>query len=189
MLKHTVAYSSFATETISDMSAQSTTPTAAPKAAKTSSPSIGKSKIPAGSSICIASTANTTFGMPAGITLPQFDGTGWANWSGILEVLLVLHEAEDMFLIDECPEDINEDNWNSIQRRTKAYLRLYLKQDIYSLITNNTTLPSFKHKWDRLSATYGGTSGSTTIFNLWIQLTQARLDDTSPMASQLTKLN
>ena len=137
----------------------------------------------------MGSTANTTFGMPAGITLPQFDGTGWANWSGILEALLALHEAEDMFLIDECPDDVDEDDWNSIQRRTKAYLRLYVKQDVYSLIADDTLLPSFKHKWDRLSATYGGTLGSTTIFNLWIQLTQARLDDTSPMASQLTKLN
>ena len=189
MLKHTVAYSSFATETISNMSVQLTTPTAAPKAAKTSSPSTGKSKIPAGSSIRIGSTANTTFGMPAGITLPQFDGTGWANWSGILEALLALHEAEDVFLIDECPADVDEDDWNSIQRRTKAYLRLYIKQDVYSLIADDATLPSFKHKWDRLSATYGGTLGSTTIFNLWIQLTQACLDDTSPMASQLAKLN
>ena len=189
MLKQTVAYSSFATETISNMSVQSTTPTAAPKAAKTSSPSTGKSKIPAGSSIWIGSTANTTFGMPAGITLPQFDKTGWANWSGILEVLLALLEAEDVFLIDKCPADVNEDDWSSIQRRTKAYLRLYIKQDIYSLIANDATLPSSKHKWDLLSATHGGTSGSTTIFNLWIQLTQAHLDDTSPMASQLAKLN
>jgi hypothetical protein len=114
VLKHTIAYSSFATETISNMSAQSTTPMAAPKAAKISSPSTGKSKIPAGSSIHIGSTANMTFGMPAGITLPQFDRMGWANWSGILEALLVLHEAEDVFLIDKCPMDVNEDDWNSI---------------------------------------------------------------------------
>ena len=182
MLKHTVAYCSSATETISNMSAQSTTPMAIPRGTKCS-PSTGKSKIPAGSSIHIGSTANTTFGMPAGITLPQFDGMGWANWSGILEALLALHEAEDVFLIDECPDDVNKDDWNSIQRRTKAYLRPYVKQDIYSLIANDTLLPSFKHKWDRLSATYGSTSGSTTVFNLWIQLTQARLNDTSPMAS------
>ena len=147
MLKHTIAYRSSATETISNMSAQSNTPMAVPKGAK-SSPSTGKSKIPAGSSIRIGSTANTTFGVPAGITLPQFDGMGWANWSGILEALLALHEAEDMFLIDECPDDVDEDDWNSIQRRTKAYLRLYVKQDVYSPIADDTLLPSFKHKWD-----------------------------------------
>ena len=109
MLKHTVAYRSSAIETISNMSAQSNTPMAVPKGAK-SSPLTGKSKIPTESSICIGSTANTTFGMPVGITLPQFDGTGWANWSGILEALLALHEAEDMFLIDECPNDVDEDD-------------------------------------------------------------------------------
>ena len=27
---------------------------------------------------------------------------------------LLLHEAEDVFLIDECPNDVDEDNWNSI---------------------------------------------------------------------------
>ena len=91
---------------------------------------------------------------------------GWANWSGILEALVALHEVEDVFLLDTCPPGVDQDDWNSIQRRTKAYLRLNIKQDVYSLITNDATLPSFKHKWDRLSATYGGTSGSTTIFNL-----------------------
>ena len=148
MLKHTVAYRSSATETISNMSTQSTTPMAVPKGAKISSPLTRKSKIPTGSSIHIGSTANTTFGMPAGITLPQFDGTGWANWSGILEALLALHKAEDVFLIDECPDDVDEDDWDSIQRRTKAYLRLYVKQDVYSLIADDTLLLSFKHKWD-----------------------------------------
>jgi hypothetical protein len=84
--------------------------------------------------------------MPAGITLPQFDSTGWAHWSGILEALLALHEAEDVFVLDTRPSGVDQDDWNSIQRRTKAYLRLYVKQDVYSLIADDTTLPTFKHK-------------------------------------------
>ena len=55
----------------------------------------------------------------------------------------------------------------------KAYLHLYVKLDIYSLIASNTNLPTFKDKWDKLQDTYGGASGSTTVFNLWRQLTQA----------------
>src|SRR5712672_4675409 len=39
--------------------------------------------------------------------------------------------------------------------------------------------------WD----TYGGASGSTTDFNLWRQLIQARLDKSTPMAHQLAKIN
>src|SRR5712671_2909717 len=39
--------------------------------------------------------------------------------------------------------------------------------------------------WD----TYGGASGSTTVFNVWRQLTQARLDESTLMAHQLDKIN
>ena len=37
--------------------------------------------------------------------------------------------------------------------------------------------------------TYGGASGSTAMFNMWIQLIHAQLDDTKPMALQLAKIN
>ena len=137
----------------------------------------------------LGSAGGTVFNMPAGITLLQFDGTGWHNWAGILEALLTLHEAEDVFALDAKPAQVSNQDWDSVQRRTKAYLHLYVKQDVYSLIADNAAFPTFKSKWDRLSTTYGGTSGSTAIFNLWIQLTQARLDDAQPMASQLAKLN
>ena len=169
ILKHTVAYSSFVTETISNMSAQSVTPTTAQPASTLT----GKGVATARAITRLGTTGNTTFGVPAGITLPQFDRTGWSNWSGILEALLALHEVEDVFTLDACPAGVDAVDWNSVKRRTKAYLCLYIKQDIYSLIANDTAFPTFKHKWDRLSATYGGTLGSTTIFNLWIQLTQA----------------
>ena len=132
---------------------------------------------------------NTTFGMPSGIHLPQFNGSDWNHWSGTLEAILTLHEAEDVFRLKSPPADIDQDDWLSVQRRTKAYLRLYVKSDVYSLIASNTDYPTFKDKWDKLKETYGGASGSTTIFNLWIQLTQARLDDAQPMAPQLAKIN
>ena len=107
----------------------------------------------------------------------------------MLEALLTLHEAEDVFAMSSAPSGIDKDEWDSIQRRTKAYLRLYTKPDIYSLITSDTEFPSFKDKWDKLKQVYSGATGSTTIFNIWIQLTQARLDDVQPMTSQLAKLN
>ena len=92
--------------------------------------------------------------MPSGIHLPQFDGSGWSNWSGILEAILTLHEAEDVLLSESCPSGVDQDEWNSIQQCTKAYLCLYVKQDVYSLITSDLELPSFKHKWDKLKNTY-----------------------------------
>jgi len=127
--------------------------------------------------------------MPAGITLPQFDRMEWHQWAGILEALLTLHKAEDMFDFSTHPNQVSNKEWSLVQRRTKAYLCLYVKQDIYSLIASDIDFPTFKHKFDRLKATYGSASGSTTIFNLWIQLTQAQLDESTPMAAQLAKLN
>jgi transposase InsO family protein len=127
--------------------------------------------------------------MPSGIKLSQFDGSDWSNWSGMLEALLTLHEAEDIFILISAPANVDADEWTSLQRRTKAYLRLYVKPDVYSLVASDTEFPTFKDKWDKLKQVYGGATGSTTIFNLWIQITMATLDDSQPMTSQLAKLN
>jgi len=80
----------------------------------------------------------TTFGMPSGIKLSQFDGSDWSNWSGMLEALLTLHEAEDVFLMTLAPSGVDVDEWSSIQRRTKVYLRLYVKPNVFSLIASNS---------------------------------------------------
>jgi len=37
----------------------------------------------------------STFRIPTGIKLEQFDGSDWVNWSGIMEVILMLHECND----------------------------------------------------------------------------------------------
>jgi hypothetical protein len=80
-------------------------------------------------------------------------------------------------------------DWDSIQRRTKAYLRLYMTQEVHSLIASDHDYPFFHQKWNILKATYGGAFGGTTVFNKWIQLTQARLDESQPMTQQLAKIN
>src|SRR5260370_2401402 len=65
---------------------------------------------------------------------------------------------------------------------------VYVKPNVFSLIASDAEFPTFKDKWEKLKQVYGGATGSTTIFNLWIQLTQACLDDSQPMTSQLAKL-
>ena len=137
----------------------------------------------------MANAYATTFRMSSGIKLSQFDGFDWSNWSGMIEAILTLHEAEDVFTVSTAPTGMDKDNWDSVQRRTKAYICLYVKPDVYSLIASNTDFPSFKDKWNKLKQVYGGATGSTTIFNIWIQLTQAHLDESQPMTSQLVKLN
>src|SRR5712672_1374821 len=162
---------------------------AAPSIAQPAALPSGSGSTKVSATTCTNSAYGTTFGMPSGIKLSQFDGTDWSNWLGMLEAVLALHEAEDVFTELSAPSGIDQMEWDSIQRRTKAYLCLYVKPDIYSLIASDTDFPNFKTKWDKLKQVYGGATGSTTIFNMWIQLTQARLDDSQPMTSQLAKLN
>src|SRR5258708_7868282 len=87
------------------------------------------------------------------------------------------------------PSRFDKGEWDSLQRRTKAYTCLYVKPHVFSLIALDAKFPTFKDKWEKLKQVYGGATGSTTIFNLWIQLTQACLNDSQPMISQLAKLN
>jgi hypothetical protein len=131
----------------------------------------------------------TTFSMPSGIKLSQFNGSDWSNWLGILEALLTLHEAKDIFAAKLAPLGVDKTEWDSLRWRIKAYLYLYIKPDIFSLITSDAKFSTFNDKWDKLKQVYGSATGSTTIFNLWIQLIQACLDDSQPMSSQLAKLN
>ena len=102
---------------------------------------------------------------------------------------MILNGAEDLINLRAAPANASPDNWTSVQKSTKAYLRLYIKPDIYSLIASDVDLPTFYDKWEKLKGTYGGASGSTTVFNLWRQLTQCKLDDSTSMATQLAKIN
>src|SRR5258707_2528883 len=126
-----VANGSLATGTISIMPSSSTTP-AAPLAAD-STGSSGSTSSPANTHTHLGQAYSTTFGMPSGIKLSQFDGSDWSNWSGILEALLTLHEAENVFALKMAPSRVDKGEWDSLQRRTKAYLHLYVKPDVFSL--------------------------------------------------------
>jgi hypothetical protein len=89
----------------------------------------------------------------------------------MLEAILVLHKAKDVITLPHHPLVTDMNKWKSVQRRTKAYLCLYMTPEIYSLIASDTNLPTFYHKWEKLKETYSGALGRTTIFNKWIQLT------------------
>src|SRR5712672_3227681 len=48
----------------------------------------------------------STFGIPTGIKLEQFDGSDWVNWSGIMEAILTLHEANDLLRFRSAPTNV-----------------------------------------------------------------------------------
>ena len=98
----------------------------------------------------IGSAYQATFAIPHGINLPLFDGSDWATWAGTLEAILVLYEVDDVITNDTCPFGTPLDEWTQVHRRAKAYLRLYVKPDVYSLIASEIDFPTFKAKWDQL---------------------------------------
>ena len=106
-----------------------------------------------------------------------------------MEAILVLYEADNVIWYDACPSEVDKDDWAQVHRRAKAYLCLYIEPHIYSNIASEVEYPTFKEKWNVLQHLYGGAAGSTAIFNTWIELIQARLDDSEPLATQLAKLN
>src|ERR1700733_6260355 len=181
------------------MSAPSSTP-AAPASAS-GGPSGGSGSAGAGPSSGSApgggtsggsriSAANaTTFNIPHGVNLGHFDGSDWTNWSNTLEAILCLYEADDVVRHTTCLAGNDVDEWAAVHRRALAYLRLYIKPDIYSIISSNIDYPTFYDKWQVLGNTYGGASGSIAVFNIFIQLIETRLDDSAPLAPQLSKLN
>jgi hypothetical protein len=139
----------------------------------------------------ITNSSLTTFSLPSGIALPKLNGANWTHWSQTFEALLTIQEAEDLINLDTNPDpaNITVETWSSLQRRGKAYLCLYIDQDVHSLVASDVQFLTFKSKWDALKALYSGQEGSTSVFNMWIALVQTKFDDASPLAPQLAKLN
>ncbi len=86
------------------------------------------------------------------------------------------------------PAGVDQEDWKSVQKKSMAYMRLNCAPDVFSTVESDTDYPTFKTKFEKLREIYSGV-GSTTIFNLWIKLTQARLNNSTPLAPQLAKLN
>ena len=126
--------------------------------------------------------------MPPGTQLEVLSSSNWSSWSGVFSAFLQFNDIDCILTHETLPSGVDSDNWNSIQKKAKAFLRLYCTTDVYSAVESDINFPSFKAKFEQLRDTYGSV-GSTSTFNLWIELMQARLDDGSPLAPQLAKLN
>ena len=148
----------------------------------------GGSSLPTVSAARMKTAASANFTMPPGTSLEMLTGQNWTTWSGTLSAILQLNDIDCILVYDHNPTGVDAEDWTTVQKKAKAYLQLYSQPDVFSTVASDVDFPTFKEKFDRLKETYGGV-GSTAVFNLWIELTQARLDDSSPLAPQLAKLN
>src|SRR6266702_2541222 len=140
------------------------------------------------SAMRIKTVAGSILYMPSGTQLEILSGPNWSSWSGMFTALLQLNEIDAILFHATLLSRVNPDDWASVQKKAKVYLRLYCMADMHSTVELDVEFPTFKEKYKQLRDTYGGV-GSTAIFNLWIKLMQAQLDDGSPLAPQLSKFN
>ena len=138
---------------------------------------------------CISNSYNAAFGIPPRVKLVQFDSSDWSKWLGTFEAILTLYKAEDHLCYYTCPFDADEVEWANVQWQLKAYLCLYMSSGVYSQISDEFAYLTIKDRWDQLKWLYSRATGSTTVFNNWIVLTQACLDKNQPLGPQLIKLN
>ena len=138
---------------------------------------------------CISNAYNAAFGIPPRVKLQQFDGSNWPDWSGTFKAILTLYKAEDHLCYHIPPFYADSAEWANVQWWLKAYLCLYMSSGVYSQISDEFAFLTINDKWDELKCLYFGDTGSTTVFNSWIVLTQACLDENQPLGPQLTKLN
>ena len=113
----------------------------------------------------IKAAANSILYMPSGTQLEVLSGHNWSSWSGVFTALLQLNEVDAILSHATLPSRVDADDWASIQKKAKAYLRLYCAADVYSIVESDVDFPTFKEKYERLRDTYGSV-GSTAIFNL-----------------------
>ena len=110
----------------------------------------GGPSLPPVSAARFKTAAATTFTMPPGIQLEVLSGSNWNAWSGTFSALLQLNDVDDVLMHDSLPSGVDSDDWDSIQKKTKVYLRLYCASDVYSTVESEVIFPTFKAKFDRL---------------------------------------
>ena len=137
----------------------------------------------------ISNSYNAAFGIPPRVKLIQFDGSNWSKWLGTFKAILTLYKAEDHLCYCTPPFDADEVEWANVQWWLKAYLCLYMSSGVYSQNSDKFAYLTIKDRWDQLKQLYTGATSSTTVFNNWIALTQAHLDENQPLGPQLIKLN
>ena len=129
----------------------------------------------------ISNAYNAAFRIPPRVKLQQFDGSDWFKWLGTFKAILTLYKAEDHLCYHTPTYDADPAEWANVQQWLKAYLCLYMLSGVLFQIANKFAFLTIKDRWDQLKCLYSGDTGSTTVFNNWIVLTQAKLDENQPL--------
>ena len=122
---------------------------------------------------------------PPNGTIEPLNGENWPQWSHSVTSLLRIH-GHRSHLTDD-PPNTSDPKWDKIDDQLCGNLEYLINRDVLSQIPDKE-FPTIKKKWDELKRLYGGI-GDMMDFNLWQELINFKLDETTPFRPQLQKLN
>jgi len=82
----------------------------------------------------------------------------------------------------------SDKDWDTREEMVLGILAMYCQKDVWTSVSDDSKFRTCKSKWEELQKLYGGI-GSMSTFNFWMAITNATLDDLTPLLSQLQKLN
>jgi hypothetical protein len=127
-----------------------------------------------------------SFPLSGSAAIETLDGSNWATWSACIIALLRMNGLKS-HITDAKPTNADKD-WLDKDELIHGVLDMYCLKDVWTAMSDETKFATSKAKWDELKRLYGEV-GSMASFNTWVALNNTALDDSSPMLSQLQKLN
>ena len=118
------------------------------------------------------------------ITIEKFNGKDFSWWKMQVEDLLVQKEL-DVVLSGERPESIKSDDWETLDKKAKAVIRLTLSKDVAFNILKEKTA---KNIMDALSNMYEKPSAANKVF-LIRDLVNTRMKEGSSVTVHINNMN
>ncbi|MCO5570053.1 hypothetical protein L7F22_023767 [Adiantum nelumboides] len=116
--------------------------------------------------------------------IKKFDDTNFAIWKQRMHDVLI-NKGMIAPLRERKVDAYIDDQWEDLNERAMATIRLYLGESIYFTIMDKTTA---KELWDALCAAWDGKSASNKVF-LMKRLIRMNMKEGSSVSSHLNELN
>ena len=117
--------------------------------------------------------------------IKTLDGSNWPTWSSCMIVLFCMNGLKT-HILDTKPA--SDKDWDTREEMVLGILAMYCQKDVWTSVSDDSKFRTCKSKWEELQKLYGGI-GSMSMFNSWMAITNATLDDSTPLLPQLQKLN
>jgi len=125
---------------------------------------------------------NTTLRAPNG-AISKLDGAqSWPEWSNAVAALFRVYGHRD-HIIEDPPSGPDQAKWLKDDDKLCGSLELYINRDVLSQIPDSK-FKTVKAKWNELKRLYGGMASMVT-FNLWRELANFRLDESTDFSSDV----